>query len=216
MILSHGVTKYTDHKKEVFHYKFFDDPIDQGKEAIFGLDIQLMKLVNVLKAAARRYGPERRVLLLHGPVGSSKSTIVRLLKKGIEYYSRTSRAALHVPMAGRICVWRQRQGDDSFDCPMHEIRCSSSNEFPERSWRCSTKAAGGGVPRAQVRGDLCPRLRATSFKDLLRKYAGDWTTKVIGHVKVHRLQLSERGFAWHRNVPAQRTRRTRTPLRTHR
>src|SRR5215468_10649787 len=35
------------------------------------------------------YGTERRVLLLHGPVGSSKSTIARLLKKGLEEYSRT-------------------------------------------------------------------------------------------------------------------------------
>ena len=42
-----------------------------------------MKLVNVLKAAAQGLGPEKRVILLHGPVGSSKSTIVRMLKKGI-------------------------------------------------------------------------------------------------------------------------------------
>src|SRR5438874_1353552 len=77
MILSHGTVKYTDHKKEITHFKFFDDPLDGGHEAIYGLDIQLMKLVNVLKAASKHYGPERRVLMLHGPVGSSKSTIVR-------------------------------------------------------------------------------------------------------------------------------------------
>jgi serine protein kinase len=40
-------------------------------------------------------GPERRVLLLHGPVGSSKSTIVRLLKKGLEAYSRSAEGALY-------------------------------------------------------------------------------------------------------------------------
>ena len=35
------------------------------------------------------------MLLLHGPVGSSKSTIARLLKKGLEHYSRTDEGALY-------------------------------------------------------------------------------------------------------------------------
>jgi len=34
MILSHGTTKYSDHKKDITHFKFFDDPIDGGKDAI--------------------------------------------------------------------------------------------------------------------------------------------------------------------------------------
>ncbi len=54
-----------------------------------------MKLVNIFKSAAQRYGTERRVILLHGPVGSSKSTIARLLKNGLEEYSRTPEGALY-------------------------------------------------------------------------------------------------------------------------
>ena len=54
-----------------------------------------MNLVNILKSAAHGYGTERRVLLLHGPVGSSKSTIARLLKKGLERYSRTDEGRLY-------------------------------------------------------------------------------------------------------------------------
>ena len=89
MILSHGTTRYVDAKKTVVHYNFFDDTIDDGKDAVFGLDVPLMKLVSVFKSAAKRYGTERRVLLLHGPVGSAKSTVARLLKKGVEAYSKT-------------------------------------------------------------------------------------------------------------------------------
>ena len=63
-----------------------------------------MKLVSVFKSAARGFGTERRVLLLHGPVGSAKSTITRLLKKGVEHYSRTSDGALYV----RVRKPRQR------------------------------------------------------------------------------------------------------------
>src|SRR5262249_51226687 len=79
MVLSYGRSEYIDSKKKVVHYPFFDDPIDNGRDAIFGLDIPLMRLVNVLKSAAMAYGTEKRVILLHGPVGSSKSTIARLL-----------------------------------------------------------------------------------------------------------------------------------------
>src|SRR5713101_7424880 len=93
MILSYGKTEYIDNKKKLVRYHFFSDERFGGRDAIFGLDIPLMKLVNVFKSAAQGYGTERRVLLLHGPVGSSKSTIARLLKKGIEEYSRTAEGA---------------------------------------------------------------------------------------------------------------------------
>ena len=66
MVLSYGREEYIDSKKKVVHYPFFDDPIDDGKDAIFGLDITLMRLVNVLKSAAMGYGTEKRVILLHG------------------------------------------------------------------------------------------------------------------------------------------------------
>lgn len=81
LMISYGTEEYVDFKKKVISYNFFKDPIDNGKDAVFGLDVQLMKFVNVIKAASQGFGPEKRVILLHGPVGSSKSTIVRLIKK---------------------------------------------------------------------------------------------------------------------------------------
>ena len=95
MVVSYGEEEYIDNKKKLIRYPFFKDPIENGKDAIFGLDIPLMRLVHVLHAAAQGYGPEKRIILLHGPVGSSKSTIARLLKKGIERYSRTPEGALY-------------------------------------------------------------------------------------------------------------------------
>ena len=95
MILSFGITEYEDSRKKMIHYKFFDDPIENGKDAIYGLDAYLMKLMNIIKSAAHRYGTERRVVLLHGPVGSAKSTIVRLLKKGLESYSKKDEGSLY-------------------------------------------------------------------------------------------------------------------------
>jgi serine protein kinase len=95
MVLSHGVEEYIDNKKKLVRYKFFRDEHHGGKDAIFGLDVPLMRLMNVLKSAAQGYGTERRIILLHGPVGSAKSTIARLLKAGVEAYSRTPEGALY-------------------------------------------------------------------------------------------------------------------------
>ena len=95
MILSYGQEEYIDNKKRLIRYNFFKDDHHGGRDAIYGLDIPLMRLVSVLHSAAQRYGTERRVILLHGPVGSSKSTIARLIKRGMEEYSRTQEGALY-------------------------------------------------------------------------------------------------------------------------
>ncbi|MDQ3812343.1 MAG: serine protein kinase, partial [Armatimonadota bacterium] len=95
MILSYGCEEYTENKEPVTRYTFFSDPFDNGRDAVYGLDRALMNLVQIFKSAARGYGTEKRVLLLHGPVGSAKSTIVRLLKKGLEAYSKTDDGALY-------------------------------------------------------------------------------------------------------------------------
>src|SRR5262244_1331217 len=121
MILSYGQEEYLDNKKKLIRYNFFKDEHHGGKDAVFGLDIPLMRLVNVLKSAAQRYGTEKRVILLHGPVGSSKSTIARVLKKGLEEYSRIPEGALFTyewvlpPELSRLAG-----GHEIFSCPMHE------------------------------------------------------------------------------------------------
>src|SRR4029079_8341253 len=95
MVMSYGSGEDVDNKKTLRRYNFFRAERDGGRDAVFGLDIPLMRLMKVLKAAAQGYGPEKRVILLHGPVGSSKSTIARLLKKGLEAYSATPEGALY-------------------------------------------------------------------------------------------------------------------------
>src|SRR5512142_3137025 len=72
MVLSYGTTEYSRNRETIVHYNFFDDPFDQGADAIYGLDKPLIQLVHIFESAARQYGTEKRVLLLHGPVGSAK------------------------------------------------------------------------------------------------------------------------------------------------
>ncbi|MCZ6602147.1 MAG: serine protein kinase [Planctomycetota bacterium] len=182
MVLSYGVEEYTLFKDKIIHYRFFDDPISGGKDAIFGLDIPLMGLMNCLKAAAFFYGTEKRILLLHGPVGSSKSTIVRLLKKGLEVYSKKKEGALY--------TYAWKQDDEWVDCPMHEepIRLIPM-DARDRVVDEINKTEKGRY-RLEVSGPLCPFCRFT-YQELMEEFHGTWT-KVVERVRVRRLTLSEK------------------------
>src|ERR1022692_3316333 len=190
MILSYGQEEYIDNKKRLIRYNFFKDEHHNGRDAIFGLDIPLMRLVSVLHSAAQRYGTERRVILLHGPVGSSKSTIARLIKRGMEEYSRTPEGALYTydwVLPEKLA--RITGGQTTFKCPMHE---EPLRLFPPE-WRDKALTELGinvpGKPQVYIEGDLDPACRLI-FRELLAEYKGDWA-EVVKHVRVRRMILSE-------------------------
>src|SRR5918996_414515 len=190
MILSHGKTEYIDNKKRLIRYHFFSDEKFGGRDAIYGLDVPLMKLVNVFKSAAQGYGTEKRVILLHGPVGSSKSTIARLMKKGLEEYSKTPEGAAYT------FSWFLEKGTDGhvtkekMKCPMNE---EPLNLIP-REWRPRVFAElappekGFQIPDGS---ELCPACRFV-FRDLMNHSGGDFQKVVSQHVRVHRLIFSEK------------------------
>lgn len=94
MIASHGISN--DNGKRRYH--FFE-------KEIFGLDSAIEKLVEeYFHSAARRLDVRKRILLLMGPVSGGKSTIVTLLKRGLEQFSRTDEGAVYAIKG----------------CPMHE------------------------------------------------------------------------------------------------
>jgi serine protein kinase len=202
MIISYGTEEFIDAKKRLVKYKFFSDSSFDSDDAIFGLEISLMRLVNFFKAAARRYGTERRVLLLHGPVGSSKSTIVRRLKRGLEHYSRTEDGAMYtfswfmgdlpengsLPDPSKIVSVREGLEPEWEPCPMHE---EPLNLVPleMRDRVLEHLNTGDPAQHLHITGDLCPPCRY-HFRELMRRYDGDWT-KMIRHIRVHRLIFSE-------------------------
>lgn len=192
MIVESGTEEYIDFKKEVTRYKFFDDIDNNGKDAVFGLDVQLMKLVNVLRAAALGYGTEKRVILLHGPVGSAKSTICRRLKKGLETYSRTDNGALFtfewVDDSGKL---DGLFGKDvkSFPSPMNEEPLLLIPEEMRATLTDEINRGQDGHFRIKIVGELCPPSRFI-FKTLMELYSGDFL-KVLTHVKVKRFFISE-------------------------
>jgi serine protein kinase len=192
MVTERGKTEYTDFKKNIVRYKFFDDEENDGKDAVFGLDVPLMKLVNVLRSAALGYGTEKRVILLHGPVGSAKSTICRMLKKGLEAYSKTDPGALYtfewIDEAG---VLDGLLGKDVkvYESPMHEepLLLIPDDLRPKLSEELNR---GNKTDfRINIEGELSPPSRFI-FRQLMERYNGD-LAKVLSHIRVKRLVLSE-------------------------
>ena len=85
MIKSHGITVENGVKK----YHFFS-------REIFGLETTIEKLVEeYFHPAAKRLDVKKRILLLMGPVSGGKSTIVTMLKRGLEEYTRTDEGAVY-------------------------------------------------------------------------------------------------------------------------
>lgn len=183
MILSYGVQEHIEHKKKVIHYKFFRDEKHDGKDAVYGIDQGLVHLVDIFKSASCSYGTERRVILLHGPVGSAKSTIVRLLKNGLEDYSFTEEGKLFT------FVWKnigevQENSITEMQCPMRE---DPLHIIPYEQREKVFKEIG--LP-FKTEGDLCPACRQM-YRELFSKYKGDWS-KIIQHIKVVQFTLSEK------------------------
>jgi serine protein kinase len=201
-ILSHGSEKYKLFKHECVRYHFFSDPFDKGADGIFGLDMALMQLVDFFRSAAEGYGTDKRILLLHGPVGSSKSTIARLLKKGLEAYSRTDEGALYTFswLLDEDCQVRAVEGSSreavkthAYPCPMHEdplvlVPAEARADLLARlNESYKPRHHSGRLRPPQEPDPFCRRI----LDELMRFYQGDWS-KVIDHVRVRRIVLSEK------------------------
>lgn len=201
-IMAKGFERYKLFKKECVRYHFFSDPFDNGADGIYGLDFALMTLVSFLRSAAEGYGTDKRILLLHGPVGSSKSTIARLLKKGIEAYSKTPQGALYSfdwllddrcevtedPTTPGVAL-----KSHAYPSPMHEDPLILVPK-PARDDLLARLNEGfrpeHHTGKLKVYGEPDPFSRHI-HEQLMRFYDGDWN-KVMDHVQVRRIVLSEK------------------------
>jgi serine protein kinase len=125
MIVSAGVE--TD-AQGVKTHTFFD-------QDIYGLHDTLNHLVEYFQSSAKRLEVRKRILLFMGPVGGGKSTIVTLLKRGLEKYTRSDEGALY-GIKG---------------CPMHE---EPLHLIPEEIRPEIEREYG-----IYIEGDLCPVCR---------------------------------------------------------
>lgn len=115
-------------RDETTRYNFFADEL-------YGIEEPIARIVEYFKSAAQRLEVRKRILLLMGPVGGGKSTIVTMLKRGLEEWTRSD--------AGAVFAIK--------GCPMHEepLHLIPAELRPEIE-----KHYG-----IYIEGDLCPQCR---------------------------------------------------------
>ncbi|MGB5037278.1 MAG: protein prkA [Blastocatellia bacterium] len=129
MVLAAGVDKVNEGSRdELRRYRFFADDL-------YGIEESIEQIVEYFKSAAQRLEVRKRILLLMGPVGGGKSTIVTLLKRGLEGWTRRADGAV---FAIKGCPMREE--------PLHLIPQELRAEI-ERHY---------GL---YIEGELCPQCR---------------------------------------------------------
>ncbi|HKR11237.1 MAG TPA: PrkA family serine protein kinase [Pyrinomonadaceae bacterium] len=129
MVHAAGVERLNEGTQhEVLSYNFFSNEL-------FGIEEPIARIVEYFKSAAQRLEVRKRILLLMGPVGGGKSTIVNMLKRGLEEWTRREGGAVYAIK----------------DCPMHE---EPLHLIPHQLRAEVEKLYG-----IYIEGDLCPQCR---------------------------------------------------------
>jgi serine protein kinase len=195
MIMADGTSTFKRFRKTYTRYNFFTN----SRTKIFGLEESLDAIINYLEGAAGGFGTQKRFLLLHGPVGSSKSTICRAIKEGLEKYSRTDAGAWYTfdwydlpaeVFAEPVCRSALRENPIKLLPPeiLKPFLADVNAKFVE-------SFEANGVKTHQPydlnsEGEMNPRCKLF-MKKLLDIYKGDWNAVVTNHVRVVRLVHSE-------------------------
>ena len=181
---------------------------------MFGLDRQIATMVNFIQTTANKGGDER-IVLLHGPQGTAKTSIIRLIINGLQYYSRTANGGIYT--FDWVFVEDDFTENVGFELPHRRCKDSKSlahltdedlfirvpcqmNDHPlmlvpkdkRRSYLEQVVENGHKdivIPKLLLENELCKNCQ-TIYDRLLDKYDGD-IEKVLNHVQVLRLLVSE-------------------------
>ncbi|MEO7035405.1 MAG: serine protein kinase PrkA [Polyangiaceae bacterium] len=205
---------------ELSRFRLFDlpflEPGEARSDALVGQEAVQAEIYRALSNFARE-GRANRVLLLHGPNGSAKSTVAACIAKALEHYSCQDEGALYrfhwvfptqATLRGSIGFGGKRaQGaeDSSYahlpdeqidsrlfvevrDHPLFLIPLQARKELLERMFKDAHAAAP--PPAWMLRGTLSHKSQQV-YEALLTSYGGS-LDEVLRHVQVERYFISRR------------------------
>lgn len=218
MVEYFGVEKFERPMGKFKRYKLFDQTFAESPtshaQSLIGQERVQEELVRCLRNF-RREGRPNRVLLLHGPNGSAKSTLASCVMTGLEHYSDTDEGALYrfhwvfpkkssvrgsIGFSGGERTARAEMDsyahlpDDQLDSrlvvevrdhPLFLIPVGQRRKLLERH-----SGKGMTVPHWLSEGALCHKNQQI-FAALLTSYGGS-LQEVLRHVKVERYFISRR------------------------
>jgi predicted Ser/Thr protein kinase len=199
---------------EVQRWKLFDAPWASGDDRLFGQEAVQSAVYRVLRTFVQD-GRPNKLILLHGPNGSAKSTFIRCLGRALEHYSTLEEGALYrfswifpsqkstrggIGFGGGNPSIESKDSfaylpDDQVDARIgDELRDHPLLLIPvdEREKVIGKLLVGRSFNVSDYlrQGTLSPKNRAI-FDALLASYQGDYV-QVLRHVRVERFEISHR------------------------
>jgi predicted Ser/Thr protein kinase len=209
----YGTSEVTYPWGQVRRFHLFDAPFANGEDRLFGQEHVQNAVYQTLRAFVRD-GRPNKLILLHGPNGSAKSTFIRCLGRGLEHYSTLEEGALYrfswiFPAAkstkGGLGFGSKdadieqmesfaylpddrvdaRIGDELRDHPLLLIPLEERQKLIE-----TLELKGFNVGDYLRGGSLSPKNRAI-YDALLASYHGDYI-QVLRHIRIERFEVSHR------------------------
>jgi predicted Ser/Thr protein kinase len=195
-------------------WNLFDIPFDEGRNPLAGQEAAQDEIYRLLSAFAEE-GRVDRLIVLNGPNGSAKSTLVLSIMRALEAYSHSAEGALYTfnwVFPSRVTMSRigfQSTGRDVMDAESFahllegdvdaRLKCEVRDhpllilprEDRMRLLREETERRGVPMPRIPElisRGGLCHKCKHV-FDALVTAYHGD-LSRVLQHVQVERWFVS--------------------------
>ncbi|MBX0294382.1 PrkA family serine protein kinase [Haloarcula nitratireducens] len=117
-------TSYDEDAGVVEYELASEDPLHDGENTFYGREVHesIHEFVNKVKSGARGLGPEKRIKLLLGPVGSGKSDFDRQARRYYENYTRRDEGRMYTFRWTNLCdvVGDQDPADDVVQSPMNQ------------------------------------------------------------------------------------------------
>jgi Putative Ser protein kinase len=109
----------------IMEYKMVsEDPLHDGENVFFGREVHhaIHDFVNKIKSGARGLGPEKRIKLLLGPVGSGKSAFDKMVRKYFEDYTLQEAGKMYTFRWTNLCdiIGDQDPSDNVVRSPMNQ------------------------------------------------------------------------------------------------
>ena len=117
-------THYDEERGVVEYALAAEDPHHDGENVFYGREVHeaIHEFVNKVKSGARGLGPEKRIKLLLGPVGSGKSHFDWLVRRYFEAYTREDAGRMYTFRWVDLCsvIDDQDPDDDTVRSPMSQ------------------------------------------------------------------------------------------------
>jgi predicted Ser/Thr protein kinase len=202
----------------VRRFSLFDCEFDRGLGAVYGQEDVQNEVYAHLRAFASAGRPDR-IIMLHGPNGSSKTSLVACIIRAMEHYSQLDKGAMYSfnwvfadreASSGRM-GFEKATGEPSNSLAHAdgtELTCRIPCEMKDNplllippplreelldvlAKESGDRAIAEHLGAAHLRtADICPKCRAI-YDTLLVAYGGDWK-RVCRHVQVERFFVSKR------------------------